>query len=327
MNFLRHSRWTWLLPLSAVLILSLACGSLGGGGEVDLEGTQSALEATEAALSRSATEQASSETERGQSQDDSSVASSGLAELVIYNDSATAVCYLYVSPTTSDEWGSDQLGPEEMIDPHTSYFVSDIPPGTYDIMAEFCDGEQVVEEGIQLEDEYTWTLYDMGLDEDFMVITDDYNSIEMEVPLDWYEYNGEPWYDSGDVVGAQLIVSPDLEGFLNTWNVPGVRFSVSDDLATLAGYLQLLNLVREDFMSECELDDRYDYEDNLYRGKYDIFTKCGGPGGPSYMILSAVSKDDQFSYLILVEVQMLSDEDWDYAQHILDTFQVVGDLP
>jgi serine protease Do len=178
-----------------------------------------------------------------------------------------------------------------------------------------------------LEDEYTWTLYDIGSDEAFMVITDDYNSIEMEVPLTWDDYNGEPWYDGGDVVGAQLIVSPDLQGFLNTWNVPGVRFSVSDDLASLAGYLQLLNLVREDFMTECELEDRYDYEDNLYRGKYDIFTKCGGPGGPSYMVLSAVSRDDQFSYLILVEVQLLSDEDWDYAQHILDTFQVIGDLP
>ena len=323
----RHSRWALLLPFSLLLILMLACGSLGGGEEVDVKGTQSALEATEAALSRVATEQASADTADYQPEDDSSVSTSGVAELVIYNDSAVAVCYLYISPTTSDEWGSDQLGPEELIDARTSYFLSDIPVGMYDIMAEFCDGEQVIEEGVQLEDEYTWTLYDMGSDEDFMVITDDYNSIEMEVPLSWYEYNGEPWYDSGDVVGAQLIVAPDLDGFLNTWNVPGVRFSVSDDLATLAGYLQLLNLVREDFMSECELEDRYDYEDNLYRGKYDIFTKCGGPGGPSYMVLSAVSKDDQFSYLILVEVQMLSDEDWDVAQHILDTFQVVGELP
>ena len=68
-------------------------------------------------------------------------------------------------------------------------------------------------------------------------------------------------------------------------------------------------------------------EDSLYRGKYDLFIKCGGPGGSSYMVLSAVSKGDQFSYLILVEVQMVYDEDWDIAQHILDTFQVVGTLP
>jgi hypothetical protein len=45
------------------------------------------------------------------------------------------------------------------------------------------------------------------------------------------------------------------------------------------------------------------------------------------MVLSAVSKDDQFSYLILVETQMISDNDWDFADHILDTFQVIGELP
>jgi hypothetical protein len=28
-----------------------------------------------------------------------------------------------------------------------------------------------------------------------------------------------------------------------------------------------------------------------------------------------------------VEVQIVSDEDWDIAQHVLDTFVVVGDLP
>jgi len=65
----------------------------------------------------------------------------------------------------------------------------------------------------------------------------------------------------------------------------------------------------------------------LYRGKYDLFKKCGGPGGSWYMVLSAVSHTDQFSYLILLEAQIVYDEDWDNAQHILDTFVVVGDLP
>lgn len=106
-----------------------------------------------------------------------------------------------------------------------------------------------------------------------------------------------------------------------------MRFDVSDDLATQLGYVQLLDDRREQLLDICELDSREDYEDPLYRGKYDLYHKCGGPGGPWYMVLSAVSHEDQFSYLILVEVQVVSDEDWDIAQHVLDTFVVIGDLP
>ena len=102
---------------------------------------------------------------------------------------------------------------------------------------------------------------------------------------------------------------------------------VSDDIADLVGYIQLLDIRREDILKYCELDGRYDYEDALYRGKVDHYKKCGGAGGPWYTVLSAVSKTEQLSYLILVEAQIVSDEDWEIYQHILDTFVVVGDLP
>lgn len=129
------------------------------------------------------------------------------------------------------------------------------------------------------------------------------------------------------MLGAQVIAAPDLHGFLETWGVPGVIFSVSDDLARLAGYLEVLDIEQEEILTKCKFDGRFDYEDSLYRGKYDLFMMCGGPGGSAYMVLSAVSKDDQFSYLILVETQMISDTDWAIADHVLDTFQVVGELP
>jgi hypothetical protein len=161
----------------------------------------------------------------------------------------------------------------------------------------------------------------------YMRITDDYGALEVEVPSHWNDIDGSYWVYDGDVIGAGVDAAPDLDGFWNTWDTPGMFFGVSDDFAELVGYVQLLDWERSAFIDVCEFNGRYDYEDALYRGKYDLFEKCGGAGGSSYMVLSAVSHTDQFSYLILLEAQIVNDEDWDHAQHVLDTFIVVGDLP
>jgi len=161
----------------------------------------------------------------------------------------------------------------------------------------------------------------------YMLATDDYGAIQVEIPAEWAEVDGSPWIDGGDVIGASIYAAPSLDGFVNSWGTPGLIFNVSDDLAKLGGYQQLLDYRRQDFTGSCKLDNRYDYQDALYRGKYDFFVNCGGPGGASYMVLAGVPIDRPTDYLILVEVQIVTQADFDVAQHILDTFQVVGILP
>ena len=162
---------------------------------------------------------------------------------------------------------------------------------------------------------------------EYMWVFDDYDSMQMQVPAGWNDIDGSYWVNYDDVVGGQIMASPDLDGFLTTWDTPGVIFQVSDDLASSIGYLQLLDELRADFMDVCELDGRSDYEDEIYRGKYDLFTKCGGPGGAKWLQLAAVSKDDQFAFLILVQAQIVNEEDWEVVDQILATFEVVGELP
>ncbi|TFH33752.1 MAG: trypsin-like serine protease [Anaerolineales bacterium] len=161
----------------------------------------------------------------------------------------------------------------------------------------------------------------------YVLATDDYSAINVEIPAEWAEIDGSPWVDGGDVIGASIYAAPSLDGFVNSWGTPGVIFNASDDLARLAGYQQLLDLYRADYIGSCKLDARYDYNDGFYRGKYDWFDNCGGPGGASFMLLTAVPIADPTSSLILVQVQMVSSADVDVAQHILDTFQIVGVLP
>jgi hypothetical protein len=318
-SVMRQRKWMPIL----IVLLSLMIGVLACGGSTDDE-SQNVREApptVEEVAEEDSQEEKSTETEDG------GATVSGDAELVVENLANDSICFLYVSPSESTDWGDDQLGETTVIDPGDTWSVFDVPAGTYDLRAEMCEGDYVEEDGVVLDGEYTWTIFVEGATGDFMTITDDFGSVQLEVPVEWAETSGEPWYFDGDVIGAELIAAPDLDGFLETWDVPGVMFSVSDDLARLAGYLQLLDIMQDELLTDCEFDGRFDYEDTIYRGKYDLFKKCGGPGGAAYMVLSAVSKDDQFSYLILVETQMVSDSDRDVADHILDTFQVIGELP
>jgi serine protease Do len=162
---------------------------------------------------------------------------------------------------------------------------------------------------------------------DFMVVSDDYGVLEIEIPTSWNDIDGTPWYFEGDLVGASIWASPDLDSFTGTWNVPGVVFDVSDMITEQVSHLELLDIRRGDMLDYCELDRRYAYEDERYQGKYDLFEACGGSDGPWYMILSAVSQIEQDGYLILVEAQIVNEEDWDIIQHVLDTYKVVGELP
>jgi serine protease Do len=162
----------------------------------------------------------------------------------------------------------------------------------------------------------------------YQMVTDDYNSIQVEIPTSWSDINGGAWVlDDGDVVGGMISAAPDLDAFWSSWDSSGMVFGASDDNAKLAGYIQVLDFYREDYIGSCELEGRYDYEDSLYRGKYDFFEKCGGSGGSDVMLLSAVSKDDQFAYLIVVVVQMMTEADVDALENILNSFQVIGALP
>jgi hypothetical protein len=308
------------LVIGVLMIGALAC-NLGGSG--DTEVPPSNQEPTEEPESQSLMKPTSAPEEPPPTAAPASV------ELEIVNESSEVICYVYIAPSASDSWGTDQLGEETIIAPGESFSVYDIPPGSYDLLAQDCEENVLVESNGEVfeDDLYTWTIFDQTAYGDTMMVTDDYNSIQMEVPSTWNDLKGEPWYDGGDVIGASIWASPDLDGFSYTWETPGVIFSVSDDLSKLGGYIQLLDILRDDALQYCELEGRYDYEDPLYRGKYDLFEKCGGPGGADYMVLSAVSKDNQYSYLILVEMQFVSDEDWAVREVVLDSFEVIGNLP
>ena len=60
-------------------------------------------------------------------------------QFTVKNRSSHQVCYVYISPTDSEEWGDDRLSSGETI-PTGSTRTFDVSAGTYDVMIRDCDG-------------------------------------------------------------------------------------------------------------------------------------------------------------------------------------------
>jgi serine/threonine protein kinase len=82
------------------------------------------------------------------------------AKLILENRASLAICYLYVTPDSSDGWGPDQLGEDNVVDSGEDFTLTDIPPGTYDLRAESCEGKSAEHQDAEIETEFTWTIND-----------------------------------------------------------------------------------------------------------------------------------------------------------------------
>ena len=156
-----------------------------------------------------------------------------------------------------------------------------------------------------------------GTYEDYVQVTDDSGQLRMSVPDEWADVSGLPWEFEGNQVGFSILASPNIDGWYETWNVPGVFFSASQQLAGQFSVVSFLDREGYDFSSSCEYDSRGDYEDPLYTGVYDLWVNCGGTD-TIFIVLVAEPADS--SFLILLQAIAVTDRDLDAIDTVLDTF-------
>ena len=150
----------------------------------------------------------------------------------------------------------------------------------------------------------------------YMTINDDTGQLAVNVPTSWAQVDGTAWINSnGENLGIRVAAAPNLDDFFGTWTTPGISFKASSDLG--ATDVELLDQI--DLSSDCQFDSRQAYSDQLYSGQYDIWSNCGG-AGTTYVVLTAVPADSAF--VILLEVQLISDADGEAFQEILNSFVV-----
>jgi S1-C subfamily serine protease len=86
--------------------------------------------------------------------------------VVVENNSDETICYLYFSPITSSDWGTDYLGRDTEIEPGDT-FEFEAQPGTYDLKLEDCDKRELDDQReLVLEDNLRVTYADSGIEDE-----------------------------------------------------------------------------------------------------------------------------------------------------------------
>jgi serine protease Do len=155
----------------------------------------------------------------------------------------------------------------------------------------------------------------------FMTCWDDSENVSVDVPDYWSDVNGETWSFEGYDIGVAVRAAPSLDDYDNYYEAEGIFFGASDTFAQIGGYVQFLDYYAEPYKQDCTLVGRYDYNDGIYRGKYDVYANCGGQNDYETYLLSAVDIVDPTSKIILVEITIKSSDTY-IVDQIMNTFYV-----
>lgn len=150
----------------------------------------------------------------------------------------------------------------------------------------------------------------------YEIVFDDSRSVSVEVPTSWTDRNGAPEPEFGESIYA----APDLVGFNETWDVPGVIVERSTDL-TFADIDAVLEAMAR---SDCENRtgrEAFQTSDEIFTGKFEFFSQCGGTDAAVLTI--AVSPPDGNS-VVRMFFQIVTDADFEAADRAIATFDAVS---
>jgi hypothetical protein len=157
----------------------------------------------------------------------------------------------------------------------------------------------------------------------YTLVTDDSGAIQVEIPEEWVDIEGGAWLRDDLEVGAAVSASPNLDDFWGTFSTPGIFFGASQALSQDYDEAAFLDSL-VDYSQDCTYEGRFDYEDPAYTGLFDWYSDCGGVGS---QIINIVATPENREFIIWVQTQVVSDADLDALDRIIDTFQVIDDLP
>ncbi len=144
----------------------------------------------------------------------------------------------------------------------------------------------------------------------YTTVNDDSGLITVSVPAGWAVDGSE-----NPNFGPSVWASPDLQGFVDTWDVPGIVVESAPNRP--ASDIPVLLQERADFGNSCEDLGQEDYDDGFYVGTLQIYGNCGGTE-TFYVILAAAPIDAD--YLVRVEIQAVDARDLEAGDEALATF-------
>lgn len=145
---------------------------------------------------------------------------------------------------------------------------------------------------------------------EYVTVSDDSGSITASVPVEWSDIDGAPAPD----FGPSLYAAPNLDGFLNSFDTPGVIIEATSSRGAADIDTTLDEL---DLSGQCTYVGRSPYSDVLYTGSLDEYSNCGGTSTSIFVV--AVTPEDG-SFLARLLIQAVEPRDLDAADEIFATF-------
>lgn len=153
--------------------------------------------------------------------------------------------------------------------------------------------------------------------DDYTVVSDDSETLVVRIPVDWTDIDSGDWELDGRVVGIRLEAAPDLESYNNGWTTPGIFYGASPEF-TGSEPQEILDIL--DFSSDCTLSDRFEYDDNVFAGHYDLWEACGGT--ETSIVFLAATPQENSAYLVLIGVQLPTTDDFATLDEIFKSFNL-----
>ena len=154
--------------------------------------------------------------------------------------------------------------------------------------------------------------------DDYVGISDDSGALFVSVPSAWTDVRSGAWTFQDDDVGLSLSASTDVNEWYDTYDVDGIFFAASSSLAEQFTAEELLD--QYDLSGDCTFDAREEYTDPAYTGFEDIYTECDGTDTEFHIIAAA---PEDASFLVLVQVQIATDEGFEAYLNVINTFVVL----
>jgi hypothetical protein len=154
---------------------------------------------------------------------------------------------------------------------------------------------------------------------DFAYVDNDDFSLEVSVPVEWSDVNGQT-IDTEDEVGPQVSASTDLDEFFSNFDVPGMTFHAS--FVAALDTSQAAESPNYTYPDSCDYlpTEPLELEDDYYFGHVAIGLDCAGT--TTDFVTIAADRDGGSNAVVILQVQLVTDADLEALSEILSTFLV-----
>jgi hypothetical protein len=159
----------------------------------------------------------------------------------------------------------------------------------------------------------------------FVRVTNETETMTIDVPSDWTDIDTGPWIYHGENVGFFIAAAPDLKNFDTDLSADGIFFGVSTILLQRhqeQGILTLEDALVQTKNKECRKQLEVVYTDQFYQGKYLPYHNCRKQAGHFYF--AHVTTPPTGQYAIVLRVNFSNGHRPKVLERIFSSYQVLG---